>query len=53
MVARQLASYAARLRAVDRAGVERHLFFEAGGNVLKAAWNPVRINGMARSSCAG
>ena len=45
LVERQLSSYEAWLAAMDRAGVERHLFFETGGNVLKASWNPVRING--------
>lgn len=44
LVERQLSSYEAWLAAMDRAGVERRLFFEAGGNVLKASWNPVRIN---------
>ncbi len=44
LVERQLSSYGAWLAAMDRAGVERRLFFETGGNVLKASWNPVRIN---------
>jgi carboxylate-amine ligase len=44
LVERQLSSYEAWLAAMDRAGVERRLFFEAGGNILKASWNPVRIN---------
>jgi hypothetical protein len=29
---------------MDRAGVERRLFFETGGGLLKASWNPVRLN---------
>ncbi len=44
LVERQLSGYKAWLAAMDRAGVERHLFFEAGGNALKASWNPVRLN---------
>ncbi|MDQ3285428.1 MAG: glutamate-cysteine ligase family protein [Actinomycetota bacterium] len=44
LVERQLAGYEAWLAAMDRAGVDRRLFFEAGGNALKASWNPVRLN---------
>jgi len=44
LVERQLAGYEAWLAAMDRAGVERRLFFESGGNALKASWNPVRLN---------
>ena len=44
LVERQLAGYEAWLAAMDRAGAERRLFFEAGGNALKASWNPVRLN---------
>jgi len=44
LVERQLAGYEAWLEAMDRAGVERRLFFETGGNALKASWNPVRLN---------
>lgn len=44
MIERQLSGYEAWLAAMDRAGVERRLFFEAGGNILKTSWNPVRIN---------
>ena len=44
LVERQLAGYEAWLAAMDRAGVERRLFFETGGNALKASWNPVRLN---------
>ncbi len=32
------------LAALDRAGVDRQLFLAAGGNLLKSAWNPVRLN---------
>jgi gamma-glutamyl:cysteine ligase YbdK (ATP-grasp superfamily) len=44
LVERQLASYETWLAAMDRAGVECRLFFETGGNILKASWNPVRLN---------
>ena len=44
LVKRQLSSYGAWLAAMDRAGVKKRFFFETGGNVLKASWNPVRIN---------
>jgi len=44
LVERQLAGYRSWLGAMDRAGVERRLFFETGGNALKASWNPVRPN---------
>ena len=44
LVERQLTGYEAWLEAMDRAGVERSLFFETGGNSLKASWNPVRLN---------
>lgn len=36
--------YGAWLAAMDRAGVERRLFEEAGGDLLRPAWNPVRLN---------
>ena len=39
-----LAGYQAWLWAMEWAGVERRSFFETGGNVLKASWNPVRLN---------
>ncbi len=29
---------------MDRAGVKRRLFVEAGGDLLRPAWNPVRLN---------
>ncbi len=44
LVERRLADHRAWLEAMDRAGVERRLFFETGGNVLKSSWNPVRLN---------
>lgn len=44
LVELQFSRYYAWLAAMDKAGVERHLFYEAGGNLLKAAWNRVRLN---------
>jgi len=38
---------------MDKAGVERHLFSEAGGNLLKAAWNRVRLNGIGTVEMRG
>jgi carboxylate-amine ligase len=44
LVELQFARYYAWLEAMDKAGVERHLFFEAEGSLLEAGWNPVRLN---------
>lgn len=44
LVELQFGRYHAWLEAMDRAGVERQLFFEAGGSLLKTAWNRVRLN---------
>jgi len=44
LVSQQFDRYRAWLGAMDRAGVERRLFAEAGGDLLRPAWNPVRLN---------
>lgn len=45
LVEQQFARYHAWLDTLDRAGVERRLFFEMGGALLRASsWNPVRLN---------
>lgn len=44
LVEQQFARYYAWLEAMDRAGVERHRFQEAGGSLLKTAWNRIRLN---------
>lgn len=44
LVEQQFARYYAWLEAMDRSGVERQLFQASGGGLLKAAWNPVRLN---------
>jgi carboxylate-amine ligase len=46
LVEQQFARYYTWLEAMDKAGVERHLFLQAGGSLLKSAWNPVRLNGL-------
>lgn len=53
LVELQFARYYAWLAAMDKAGVERHLFAEAGGNLLKAAWNRVRLNGLGTVEMRG
>ncbi len=53
LVELQFARYYAWLEAMDKAGVERHLFFEAGGNLLKTAWNRVRLNGVGTIEMRG
>jgi gamma-glutamyl:cysteine ligase YbdK (ATP-grasp superfamily) len=44
LVHQQFDRYRAWLEAMDEAGVERRLFLEAGGDLLRPAWNPVRLN---------
>ena len=44
LVRQQFDRYRAWLAAMDRAGLGRHLFVEAGGDLLRPAWNPVRLN---------
>jgi carboxylate-amine ligase len=44
LIRQQFDRYQAWLAAMDRAGVERRLFVEAGGDLLRPAWNPVRLN---------
>jgi carboxylate-amine ligase len=44
LIKQQFDRYEAWLAAMDRAGVERRYFAEAGGDLLRPAWNPVRLN---------
>jgi gamma-glutamyl:cysteine ligase YbdK (ATP-grasp superfamily) len=44
LVDQQSAHYRAWFAAMDLAGVERRLFAQAGGNLHKASWNPVRLS---------
>lgn len=53
LVELQFARHYAWLAAMDRAGVDRHLFSEAGGNLLKTAWNRVRLNSIGTIEMRG
>ncbi len=44
LVRQQFDRYKAWLGAMDLADVERRPFLEAGGDLLRPAWNPVRLN---------
>jgi gamma-glutamyl:cysteine ligase YbdK (ATP-grasp superfamily) len=44
LVEQQRARYKAWYAAMDLAGVERRLFAQAGGNLHRASWNPVRLS---------
>jgi gamma-glutamyl:cysteine ligase YbdK (ATP-grasp superfamily) len=44
LIDQQRARYRAWFKAMDLAGVERRLFAEAGGNLQRASWNPVRLS---------
>lgn len=44
LIKQQFDRYEAWLAAMDRAGVARRHFAEAGGDLLRPAWNPVRLN---------
>lgn len=44
LVEQQFYRYYSWLEAMDKAGVDRRLFLESGGELLKVGWNPVRIN---------
>lgn len=44
LVRQQFDGYRAWLEAMDRVGVERRHFVEAGGDLLRPAWNPVRLS---------
>ncbi len=44
LVEQQFDRYRAWLAAMERAGVDLGLFLESGGDLLRPAWNPVRLN---------
>jgi carboxylate-amine ligase len=44
LVEQQFTRYYAWLQALDQVGIERQQFLEAGGSLLKSAWNPIRLN---------
>ncbi len=53
LVELQFERYYGWLEALDKAGVERHLFLEAGGSLLEASWNPVRLNDLGTVELRG
>ena len=53
LVELQFARYYAWLEAMDKAGVDRHLFAEAGGSLLKSAWNRVRLSALGTVEMRG
>jgi len=44
LVEQQFDRFRAWLAAMDRAGVDLALFVDSGGDLLRPAWNPVRLN---------
>ncbi|MBA3701661.1 MAG: glutamate--cysteine ligase [Rubrobacteraceae bacterium] len=44
LIRQQFDRYKAWLSAMDQASVQRRHFAEAGGDLLRPAWNPVRLN---------
>jgi carboxylate-amine ligase len=44
LVEQQFHRYYTWLEAMDKAGVERELFLDSGGELLTAGWNPLRLN---------
>lgn len=44
LVEQQFDRYRAWLAAMERAGVDLGLFLDSGGDLLRPAWNPVRLN---------
>jgi len=44
LIRQQFERHKSWLSAMDRAGVKRRYFAEAGGDLLRPAWNPVRLN---------
>lgn len=44
LVQQQFDRYRAWLAAMERAGVDLALFLDSGGDLLRPAWNPVRLN---------
>ena len=51
---RQLfARYHSWLQAMDRAGVDRQIFLDSGGELLTAGWNPIRLNAIGTVELRG
>lgn len=45
--------YYSWLQAMDRAGVDRQVFFDSGGELLTAGWNPIRLNSVGTVELRG
>mgnify|MGYP006353493311 FL=1 len=45
--------YHSWLQAMDRAGVDRQMFLESGGELLTAGWNPIRLNSIGTVELRG
>ena len=41
------------LQAMDRAGVDRQVFLDSGGELLTAGWNPIRLNSLGTVELRG
>ncbi len=41
------------LQAMDRAGVDRQMFLDSGGELLTAGWNPIRLNSIGTVELRG
>ena len=41
------------LQAMDRAGVDRQMFLNSGGELLTAGWNPIRLNSIGTVELRG
>ncbi|MDJ0845798.1 glutamate-cysteine ligase family protein [Crocosphaera sp.] len=46
LVENQFSRFHAWLQAMEKVGINRQQFFEAGGSFLKSSWNPIRLNGL-------
>lgn len=47
------ARYHSWLQAMDRAGVDRQIFLDSGGELLTAGWNPTRLNSIGTVELRG
>ncbi|MGF1588292.1 MAG: glutamate-cysteine ligase family protein [Pleurocapsa sp.] len=45
--------YHSWLQAMDLAGVDRQMFFDSGGELLTAGWNPIRLNSIGTVELRG
>lgn len=45
--------YHSWLQAMDRAGVDRKMFLDSGGELLTAGWNPIRLNSLGTVEIRG